>query len=141
MTRSVMREHIFKILFRAEFYDTQEMAQQINYYLEEVPKVTEKEVNEITGKVLNIVDKIPEIDEMINSVSKSWPTSRLGKSELTIMRLAVYEIKFDEDIPTNVAINEAVELAKKYGADNAPSFNQWCACTAGRLISILGRIM
>ena len=56
MTRSVMREHIFKILFRAEFYDTQEMAQQINYYLEEVPKVTEKEVNEITGKVLNIVD-------------------------------------------------------------------------------------
>ena len=65
MTRSVMREHIFKILFRAEFYDTQEMAQQINYYLEEVPKVTEKEVNEITGKVLNIVDKIPEIDEMI----------------------------------------------------------------------------
>ena len=122
MTRSVMREHIFKILFRAEFYDAQEMTQQINYYLEEVPKVTEKEVNEITGKVLNIVDKIPEIDEMINSVSKSWPTSRLGKSELTIMRLAVYEIKFDEDIPTNVAINEAVELAKKYGADNAPSF-------------------
>ena len=109
MTRSVMREHIFKILFRAEFYDAQEMTQQINYYLEEVPKVTEKEVNEITGKVLN-------------SVSKSWPTSRLGKSELTIMRLAVYEIKFDEDIPTNVAINEAVELAKKYGADNAPSF-------------------
>ena len=122
MTRSVMREHIFKILFRAEFYDAQEMTQQINYYLEEVPKVTEKDVNEITGKVLNIVDKIPEIDEMINSVSKSWPTSRLGKSELTIMRLAVYEIKFDEDIPTNVAINEAVELAKKYGADNAPSF-------------------
>lgn len=112
MTRSVMREHIFKILFRAEFYDTQEMAQQINYYLEEVPKVTEKEVNEITGKVLNIVDKIPEIDEMINSVSKSWPTSRLGKSELTIMRLAVYEIKFDEDIPTNVAINEAVDLQR-----------------------------
>jgi len=138
MTRSVMREHIFKILFRAEFYDAQEMTQQINYYLEEVPKVTEKEVNEITGKVLNIVDKIPEIDEMINSVSKSWPTSRLGKSELTIMRLAVYEIKFDEDIPTNVAINEAVELAKKYGADNAPSFING---VLAQLISILGRIM
>ena len=48
MTRSVMREHIFKILFRAEFYDAQEMTQQINYYLEEVPKVTEKEVIGIT---------------------------------------------------------------------------------------------
>lgn len=123
MTRSVMREHIFKILFRAEFYDAQEMTQQINYYLEEVPKVTEKEVNEITGKVLNIVDKIPEIDEMINSVSKSWPTSRLGKIRAyNYAVLPIYEIKFDEDIPTNVAINEAVELAKKYGADNAPSF-------------------
>ena len=122
MTRSVMREHIFKILFRAEFYDAQEMTQQINYYLEEVPKVTEKEVNEITGKVLNIVDKIPEIDEMINSVSKSWPTSRLGKSELTIMRLAVYEIKYAPDVPDGVAVNEAVELAKVYSSDEAPAF-------------------
>ena len=79
-----MREHIFKILFRAEFYDAQEMTQQINYYLEEVPKVTEKEVNEITGKVLNIVDKIPEIDEMINSVSRAGQQAVLANQSLQL---------------------------------------------------------
>ena len=72
--------------------------------------------------MLKIVDKIQVLDGMINEVSLGWPTTRLGKSELTIMRLAVYEMKFDDDIPVNVAINEAVELAKKYGADSAPSF-------------------
>lgn len=122
MTRAGMREHIFKILFRAEFYSPQEMAQQINYYLEGVSGITEKELNYITDKVLKIVDKIQVLDDMINEVSLGWPTTRLGKSELTIMRLAVYEMKFDDDIPVNVAINEAVELAKKYGADSAPSF-------------------
>ena len=98
------------------------MTQQINYYLEGVSGITEKELNYITDKVLKIVDKIQVLDDMINEVSLGWPTTRLGKSELTIMRLAVYEMKFDDDIPVNVAINEAVELAKKYGADSAPSF-------------------
>ena len=122
MTRAGMREHIFKILFRAEFYSAEEMTQQINYYLEDVSGITEKELNYITDKVLKIVDRIQVLDGMINEVSLGWPTTRLGKSELTIMRLAVYEMKFDDDIPVNVAINEAVELAKKYGADSAPSF-------------------
>ena len=122
MTRAGMREHIFKILFRAEFYSAEEMTQQINYYLEDVSGITEKELNYITDKVLKIVDKIQVLDGMINEASLGWPTTRLGKSELTIMRLAVYEMKFDDDIPVNVAINEAVELAKKYGADSAPSF-------------------
>ena len=122
MTRAGMREHIFKILFRAEFYSAEEMTQQINYYLEDVSGITEKELNYITDKVLKIVDKIQVLDGMINEVSLGWPTTRLGKSELTIMRLAVYEMKFDDDIPVNVAINEAAELAKKYGADSAPSF-------------------
>ena len=122
MTRAGMREHIFKILFRAEFYSAEEMTRQINYYLEDVSGITEKELNYITDKVLKIVDKIQVLDGMINEVSLGWPTTRLGKSELTIMRLAVYEMKFDDDIPVNVAINEAVELAKKYGADSAPSF-------------------
>ena len=122
MTRAGMREHIFKILFRAEFYSAEEMTQQINYYLEDVSGITEKELNYITDKVLKIVDKIQVLDGMINEVSLGWPTTRLGKSELTIMRLAVYEMKFDDDIPVNVAINEAVELAKKFGGDSAPSF-------------------
>jgi N utilization substance protein B len=54
--------------------------------------------------------------------SEGWSTNRLGKAELAIMRLAVYEIKFDDEIPNSVAINEAVELSKKYGGDNSSSF-------------------
>ena len=106
MTRAGMREHIFKILFRAEFYSAEEMTQQINYYLEDVSGITEKELNYITDKVLKIVDKIQVLDGMINEVSLGWPTTRLGKSVLTIMRLAVYEMKFDDDIPVNVVLLE-----------------------------------
>ena len=61
--------------------------------------------------------RIPEIDRQIDEVAEGWKTRRMGKVELTILRLAVYEIKEDEKIPDKVAINEAVELTKKYGAD------------------------
>ena len=66
--------------------------------------------------------KIAELDEEINSRVEGWKTTRMNKVDLTIIRLAVYEIKFDENVPVAVAINEAVELAKKYGTDDSPSF-------------------
>ena len=59
---------------------------------------------------------------MIEEVSEGWKIKRMGRVDLSIMRLAVYEMKYDEDIPVRVAINEAVEIAKKYGQDNSPSF-------------------
>ena len=62
------------------------------------------------------------IDALLEETSKGWKTSRMGKVELTILRLAVYEMKFDEDIPEKVAINEAIELSKKFGGDDAPGF-------------------
>ncbi len=122
MTRSLMREHIFKILFRVEFHSREELEEQARFYFDDVKNASEDERVQISSKVLAIADKLDEIDEQINNVSEGWPTSRLGKAELSIMRLAVYEMKYDDDIPVNVAVNEAVELAKKYGADNAPSF-------------------
>ena len=76
----------------------------------------------ITDKYDRIVERLSELDELINSASKGWKTNRLGKVELTILRLAVYEMKFDEDIPVSVAINEAVELAKKFGQEESASF-------------------
>ena len=59
-----------------------------------------------------MTEHIPEIDEMLNRTSEGWKTTRMGKVDLAILRLAVYEMKFDEDVPVGVAINEAVELAK-----------------------------
>ena len=65
---------------------------------------------------------LPEIDKLINETAIGWDTQRMGKVELTIIRLAVYEIRFDETVPTGVAINEAVELAKKFGQEGSSGF-------------------
>ncbi len=66
--------------------------------------------------------QLVRIDQSLNEKVQGWDTGRMGKVDLTILRLAVYEIVFDEEIPTSVAINEAVELAKKFGQDSSPAF-------------------
>ena len=68
-----------------------------------------------------MIGHMEEIDASVNEVSEGWKTGRMGKVDLTLIRLAVYEMKY-EDIPVKVAINEAVELAKKYGTDDSPAF-------------------
>lgn len=87
----------------------------------------------IAGKYAGIADRLASIDDLLNEKAEKWTTDRMGKAELTILRLAVYEILFDEDVPNGVAINEAVELAKKFGQDGAGSFvNGILARFAGR---------
>lgn len=76
----------------------------------------------ISEKSNKILEKLDEIDGMINQEAKGWTTERMGKIELTILRLAIYEIKFDEDVPAGVAINEAVEIAKKFGQEESAGF-------------------
>ena len=76
----------------------------------------------ITDKCLKIVDKLPEIDALLTENLKGWKLGRVGKVELAVLRLAVYEICWDDTIPTGVAINEAVRLAKKYSSESAPAF-------------------
>ena len=123
MTRSEMREHVFKLIFRVPFHDKNELREQIDYYFDGLTDVNEKDYEYIKNKALLVCELSDELDEKINSVSEGWPVDRIGKAELAIMRLAVYEMIYDDDIPVNVAINEAVELAKSYGSDdNAASF-------------------
>ena len=76
----------------------------------------------LTGRVASIAEKLPELDEKINAVARGWKTNRMGKVEVSLLRLATYEILYDEEIPEKVAINEAVELAKRYGTDDSSSF-------------------
>ena len=114
MKRRELREHIFQLLFRVEFNEKDEMAKQVGLFvedMEEETEVKERDKTYISEKYAKIVEKLPEIDKMLDEVSKGWKTSRMGKVELTILRLAVYEMRFDEDIPQKVAINEAVELS------------------------------
>lgn len=122
MGRRELRESIFQLLFMTEFNDNQEMTEQKQLYLEGIEGIQEKDQTYIQEKYEKICENLPQIDETLNEASKGWKTSRMGKVELSILRLAVYEMRYDEDVPEKVAINEAVELAKKFGGNDAPSF-------------------
>lgn len=122
MTRRELREQVFLMLFRVEFHDASEMSEQLALYSEQLEGCNEKDSTYILDKYKNIVEKLEEIDAAIGEASKGWKVSRMAKVDLALIRLAVYEMKYEEDVPVKVAINEAVELAKQYGTDDSPAF-------------------
>ncbi|MDO4475935.1 MAG: transcription antitermination factor NusB [Lachnospiraceae bacterium] len=130
-SRSQIREHIFKLVYTMGFYPGEEKPEQAQLYFEQVPDEeipnppafsTDDEREYIRVKAQAVLDKAAELDEAIGAVAKGWKTTRMPKTDLAILRLALYEIRFDEEIPDGVAINEAVELAKRYGSDASPAF-------------------
>jgi len=123
MTRRGLREQIFKLLFRIEFNNSEEMEEQKGLFFETSDdSFSESESEYVQTKYERIVEKLADIDAAINDKAKGWSTDRMSKVDLTIIRLGVYEIMYDEEIPANVAINEAVELAKKFGQDESYGF-------------------
>ena len=122
MKRTEQREHIFKMLFGVEFNAGVDMPEQLELYFGQLEGAGEKDLDYIREKVQKIASKVEEIDALINEHTARWKTSRMNKVDLTILRLAVYEMRWDEDVPTGVAIDEAVELAKKYSSEDGPSF-------------------
>ncbi len=123
MKRHEQREQIFKLLFRVEFNLPEEMPEQVKLFIEDRETVVyEKDAVYISERFEKIQEKIPEIDEIINANTEGWDTTRMGKVEVTILRLAVFELLFDEQIPDSVAINEAVEIAKTYGQESSGGF-------------------
>ena len=122
MKRSEIRENIFKLLFCAQFHSEQEIPTQMDSYFEELSELGESDRMYMEEKFGRIKELSGELDEQINNASRGWKTGRMGKAELAILRLAVYEMLYDDEIPVKVAINEAVELSKRYGGEDAPSF-------------------
>ena len=123
MSRRELREQIFKLLFRVEFNQKEEMPEQMQLFFEEEENQADvADAAYITEKYNKIAEKLDDIDNALNEKVQGWNTARMGKVDLTILRLAVYEIAYDEDVPTSVAINEAVELAKKFGQDASAGF-------------------
>lgn len=123
MGRHEQREQLFKLLFRVEFHPLQDMQEQTKLFFEDEERMAAgKEASSITEKYLKIEEKLPELDRIINEKAEGWDTSRMGRVELTVLRLASYEILFDETVPAGVAIDEAVELAKQYGQDASGGF-------------------
>ena len=124
MGRHEQREQIFRLLFRQEFHSLKEMDQQIRLFFEdeEVLGISEKDMNYITEKYQKIQEHLPQLDKLLDENVEGWNTARMGKVELTVLRLAVYEMLFDDQVPEGVAINEAVEIAKTYGQGGAGAF-------------------
>lgn len=147
MKRSEIRKHVFKIVFRTAFYPQEEWNEQVKLYLEQLSdSMAEKwkeshemeeenkieyfdyleqirvEMEPIKRRAEQVISEIAELDSVIESISEGWKIGRIGKVELAILRVAIFEIQKDEDIPTGVAINEAVELAKVYGTEKSAKF-------------------
>ena len=122
MTRRELRENVFMMLFRVEFHEEEEMPEQMVLFEEELENLSEKDSAYINHKCNEIFAKLPEIDAAINEATTGWKTSRMAKVDLSIIRLAVYEMKYEDDLDNKISINEAVELAKKYGTDDSSSF-------------------
>jgi N utilization substance protein B len=110
------------MLFRKDFYNTDELNEQMKLYMTELEKTSPKENSYLMERFQAVADKSDEIDTILSEISSGWKLNRMGKVDLTILRLAVYEIRYDEEVPVKVAINEAVELAKKFGGDDSPGF-------------------
>lgn len=120
--RSELREAIYLILFRADYFDQEEMNYQIRQFFVDEDEFSQEEIEYMSAKVLNICNKLEYIDEKLDSYSVGWKVKRMNRSDLTALRLAYYEIFYDDSVPLGSAINEAVELAKNYGTDNSGSF-------------------
>jgi len=122
MRRSELREHIFKLLFLAEFNKEEEMPEQLALYFDGFEELSDTDREYMESKYAHVREHLDDIDAILNEVSKGWKTRRMNRVDLTTLRLAVYEMKFDEDVPVGVAINEAVEIAKRFGGDTSGSF-------------------
>lgn len=124
MTRRELREQIFLVLFSLGFHDGEDPRDLVIRYLDETceKKVSDFERAEILKKALAVIEKKEELDRAIDEVAEGWRTTRMGKAELNLLRLALYEMRYLDDVPVKVAINEAVDLSKEYGDDDAPAF-------------------
>lgn len=123
MSRRSARKNAFYLLFQMDFSIESEFWKVKEVFFNETDDVIAEEDKEfIIKEVEGVKEHISEIDEMIAAVAKGWTIDRMSKVDLAILRLAIYEMKYSEETPVSVAVNEAVELAKKFSSDQAPAF-------------------
>ena len=122
MNRSISRENAFKLMYSLEIQQSNNLEEQIELFFESNNIVDQEAKKYIKNAVLGIKENEQEILKNIeNNLKSDWKLSRISKMDLSVLKLAIYEIKYTET-PYKVAINEAVELAKKYGEDKYKNF-------------------
>lgn len=118
MTRKKAREEAFILIFEKAFNDN-----TVEEILEIAKEVRDLEPDDYISKVFfGVFQNIEEIDAIISDKAVGWKIARISKTALSILRLAIYEIKYFDDIPNSVSINEAVELSKTYATKEDASF-------------------
>ncbi|MCI9354186.1 MAG: transcription antitermination factor NusB [Firmicutes bacterium] len=123
MNRREARKNAFYLIFQIGFHQTEELEQMKELFFEQKEQEIPKEQREfILKEVEGTKAHLLEIDEIITKKSKKWKKERISKVDIAILRLAIYEIYFSEEVPNSVAINEAVELAKEFGTEQSPAF-------------------
>ncbi len=123
MGRHEQREQLFMLLFRVEFNAPEDMPEQVKLFFEDEERSgMENFADAITQKYQKVMEKLPELDALLNEKTEKWNTKRIGKVELTVLRLALFEMMFDDTIPEGVAIDEAVTIAKKFGQESSGAF-------------------
>ena len=136
MSRTEMRELAFKLLYSLEVQNTVELDEQIDLYIQEEKIENEAIVEYIKDIVYGVNKNSDEITNIIKScLTEKWTIERISKINLTILKLAIYEMKYKE-IPCKAEINEAVELAKKYGEDSSSKFINGALATAIKQMNI-----
>lgn len=122
MNRTTIRENAFKLIYSLEIQKAEDLEEQIELFFESNDIKDQEAKKYIKSAILGIKEKEIDILKAIEQNLKSdWKLSRIAKLDLAILKLAIYEIRYNE-IPYKVAINEAVELAKKYGEDKSKKF-------------------
>jgi len=110
------------MLFFKDFHEGSELNEQIELYFDSFVEPIADDSANLSERFEMVLTKLDEIDQILTDAASGWKLNRMNKVDLTILRLAVFEMRFDEDIPVKVAINEAIELAKIFGGEESPGF-------------------
>ncbi|HHU53278.1 MAG TPA: transcription antitermination factor NusB [Clostridiaceae bacterium] len=120
MKRSLVREYAFMFLFQIEI-QPENVDEQMKNFLANYP-VSDRQMDFFETRINGVISEKKVLDNILEPFLVKWTLDRLPKVDLTILRLAIYEMKYMEDIPNNVAISEAVRLAKTYSGDDSRSY-------------------
>lgn len=122
MQRSAMRELAFKLVYGLEIQNEKENLEQVDIFVQSNEITDEKVIDYLRDMQKGLVDYSEEINTLIeNNLKENWSLARVSKINLSLMKIAIYEMLY-KNLPYKVAINEVIELAKKYSDESAPNF-------------------
>jgi len=151
MSRRETRRHAFHLIFQSPFYHNMEtLAEAKAWYfesiatggipgLEELTRPIGQDAEYLDRAVWGVLDRVEELDRVIENFLRDWDINRINRVDLALMRLSIYEMLCESDVPLGVAVNEAVELAKEYGTDDSPAFVNGLLGSVSREIKQKGR--